>query len=555
MVDGICLKCSVNMFGGARYESDTYICLLMDSLYRTYPIGGIVLWETIKPVPFREFIKNYAPGHFTKQVDEGRWGDHKFLVYDGQQRLQTLYSILHHRYNGRALHFDLLFDPDCAEADETGFFFAGDRDIVGDTCIRMTRLCNMRKGYKERAELEATVLKCRTMTNAQELTVRGNLATLWDVFVDTNVKSIAYYPVQSDDENQVNEVFRRLNTGGIALTQNELVFSKIKATEPDFEERLWESAAEIKKVSAGFEFSSAEILQFLYLLVFRSTKIDEGRVKSKHIGDFCKYFVDSKPALLQFFRDYLWNLFRINHKGIMPRGQALLPIMAYLASLKSGGHPFEIKRFQDDRLRAIHQYLILSQCCDWNTPTMVSAFAGQAIDAGTAGKGFPLDVIRKIAVGKHRLGTLYYDQFLSIPCFALKILTPGRQYIFDDLFRPQVDHIFPSQLEGGNDAYKSRVDVLWNFQPLPAAVNNYKRAKHPLKFFESAEGKKYFEDYDFLPPLTSTCWTDDRKFIRFRHRAMRRSLLKRYGLKLERERPTPQSRQRKPFIIPPATKQ
>ena len=29
-----------------------------------------------------------------------------------------------------------------------------------------------------------------------EMLIRANLAALWDIFVDTNVKSIAYFPVR-----------------------------------------------------------------------------------------------------------------------------------------------------------------------------------------------------------------------------------------------------------------------------------------------------------------------------------------------------------------------
>lgn len=97
---------------GARHESETYICLLLDSLLKRYPIGGIVLWETAQKVPYRRFIGDYTSGQYAKQVDEGLWGAAKSLVYDGQQRLQTLYSVLRNRFNDLVLHFDLLFDPE-----------------------------------------------------------------------------------------------------------------------------------------------------------------------------------------------------------------------------------------------------------------------------------------------------------------------------------------------------------------------------------------------------------------------------------------------------------
>ena len=63
---------------------------------KRYPIGGLVLWETTKPVSYRAFLDEYEPGKFAKQVEEGRQGAHKFLVYDGQQRLQPSHSVLYH---------------------------------------------------------------------------------------------------------------------------------------------------------------------------------------------------------------------------------------------------------------------------------------------------------------------------------------------------------------------------------------------------------------------------------------------------------------------------
>jgi hypothetical protein len=126
--------------GGARHESETYICLLLDSLLKRYPIGGIVLWETDQRVPYREFIRDYTPGNYAKQVDEGRWGAPKSLVYDGQQRLQTLYSVLRYHFNNRILHFDLLFNQAEAEADETGFFFRDKGAAEQLHCVRMTEL-------------------------------------------------------------------------------------------------------------------------------------------------------------------------------------------------------------------------------------------------------------------------------------------------------------------------------------------------------------------------------------------------------------------------------
>jgi hypothetical protein len=109
---------------------------------------------------------------------------------------------------------------------------------------------------------------------------------------------------------------------------------------------------------------------------------------------------------------------------------------------------------------------------------------------------------------------------------------PNRSYIFHER-KPQVDHIFPLNPEDATDAYRECVDVLWNFQPMPADVNNYKRARHPKEFFNSSEGSKYWDAYDFVPGRDSPLWDDHAAFIRDREVKMRNELFTRYGLKLE----------------------
>ena len=63
---------------------------------------------------------------------------------------------------------------------------------------------------------------------------------LWDYFVKSNEKSVAYFPVVGDsfNEDKVNDIFQRINTGGVALSGADLLFTEIKKEYVDFEERL-----------------------------------------------------------------------------------------------------------------------------------------------------------------------------------------------------------------------------------------------------------------------------------------------------------------------------
>lgn len=86
---------------------------LMDSLYRGYPSGSILMWETDEAVPTREFAI---------QQDSSAFAGRKLLL-DGQQRLTSLTAVLRGKQievRGRKKPIDILFNlehPDGPPAD------------------------------------------------------------------------------------------------------------------------------------------------------------------------------------------------------------------------------------------------------------------------------------------------------------------------------------------------------------------------------------------------------------------------------------------------------
>ena len=520
---------------GARHESEDYVCLLLDSLLKRYPIGGLVLWETTKRVPYRKFLDDYQPDRFAKLVEEGCWGAHKFLVYDGQQRLQTLRSVLYHTFSGRVLHFDLLFDAAKANSDETGFLFRDRGATPNFKYLKLTELVSLSYEQRNKVELKRRLIddlkKAQPINLETEELIETNLSDLWNIFVDTNIKSIAFFAVKAEDETQVNEVFRRLNTGGVALTQVELVLGKLKELDPNYEEKLWKLSEDIQKRS-GIEFSTAQILQFFHLTQKGTSRIDEARVSNEDARALLAA-LDDRESLVELFEGYLWGLFKINHGSIVPRWLAVLPLAVYLTSLKRAGRKWRIRELTTDQISNMNTYFLSAQFCDWNTQTMVNEFAKCAADAGAAGALLPVEAIRQIATQKNRTAVVSTEQFVALPWLAIKILTPGRSYVFHEN-KPQVDHIFPLALAGGDANYREMVDVLWNFQPIPDGINNYKRARHPREFFNAPDTAKYWQDYDFIPEPSSSIWNDPALFIHTREERMRQVLIDRYGLNLER---------------------
>lgn len=518
---------------GERDESEEYICLLLDSILKGYPIGSLVLWSTDSPIPHREFLTDYSNGMRAKEVDKGLWGRSKSLVYDGQQRLQTLFSVLRYTVNGRILCFDLLFDKNLFDTDDTGFYFTDKGKELKPGAIRMNELCSKDDNTSEKVKLRDLVSKNANYSEDEKILIESNLDGLWEKFVQSNTKSISFFPVKSKDDKDVNEVFRRLNTGGVALTQTELVLSKIKQKQEYslYENRLDDLSDEILSKSGGIEFGSTELLQLIFLMIYGTPRVDSDRVKDTDIIKFDEELINLIDPLKEFFSGYLLGLFNINDIGIIPRVLALFPIITYFADRYKSDNSFRVRKLTNSDLEPINQYFILSQINDWNTQTMVTNFVKLARKAGISKDKFPLEDIRQIASEK-RVGNLRTQAFINYPWFALKVLLPNRKYVFSST-KPQIDHIFPRNLIGRNQEYKKNVDILWNFQPVAAEVNNYKTNKHPHSFFNSQEGQKYYQDYDLMPEINSPIWDDADNFIEWRKSKMIETMKTKYAIILE----------------------
>jgi len=527
---------------GSRYESEIYICKLFDSLLRGYPIGGLILWNTEEKIPYREFMRDYKNDELPKIVDKGLWGRRdKWLVYDGQQRLQTLYSCLNYSFNQKIIIFDLLFDMkrEDIEQDETGFSFVNKNAVLNSHSVRMNEFFSKYPDEKTKYKL---LLKrnSKELQDNEEL-FETNFDKLWDVFIKKDTKSLAHFPISHRTEKKVNDIFMRLNTGGIELSQSDLLFTKIKEEYYNFEELLQEKSKEIYNITgSGYIFNAYNILQLLNLLIKKTVRVDPKKVKPSEIHLFESTWKDLEKPLMAFFSDFVYGQFKINNPSIISKKYAILPIIVYFYIFYKKGNTF--KKIETENLVKIKQFFILSQINDWNTQTIVNRSTNIILDNAEKSNSifnFPLeDIIQKIEEKNLRKTELAEVNFIDYRWFSLKILTPQRAYQFipdtKGRFNPEIDHIFPRKLKNQSPEYYSNVDIIWNLQPVKGEVNNFKSDKHPHTFF-SNEGNKYLSEYDFIPAtdLTNTIWQNPLDFLDKRKNEMINFLKNEYELDLK----------------------
>jgi hypothetical protein len=223
---------------------------LLDSLYRGYPSGAILLWETDESVPLQEMAvtQQSNPYHSTR------------LLLDGQQRLTSLSAVIRGesvKVRGRKRPIELLFNLDhpdhlalVTEVDEDGSDEEDDDDLTDDEADsnddelqkrfdRMTFVVTTRKLEQLPKWVKVTEV-FKTDSDASFLKHAGVTS-----FDDPNyerfsqrlarLRGIRKYSYRMDvlerrlSYDEVTEIFVRVNSLGAKLRSSDLALAQITA--------------------------------------------------------------------------------------------------------------------------------------------------------------------------------------------------------------------------------------------------------------------------------------------------------------------------------------
>jgi hypothetical protein len=535
---------------GERHKKEEFIYKLFDSIIREYPIGTLIIWETSKKIPFRPFLEDYDSEKLTKIMDKGLWGKKdKRLVYDGQQRLQSLFSCLKFTFHGKVLCYNLLFDPN-AEKEPNGFKFFPKHKEPEVGYIRLNELYSCSR--KQLAEFEDRVIgklrrSKKDLTKKEEIIAKNNLKQLWKIFIEDDTKLLSYYPLQKDlDEKDVLDIFKRINTTGMVLTKSEILFSEIKRIQFDFEEQIWETSLEIKRQTNGFSYSPDNILQILNLLVKGTVRVDPERVDESELQNFVNVWSELESPLKSFFYDFLYREFKMTHEKIVVSKQAMIPLIVYFYYMQILNNQ-KFRDFSEKTLNSMKKYFLLSQLNYWDLQGYIDNFnkiIKNKCGSEKSNWDFPFKKLQNfVEKDRRRLVGLKADDLNldSLRWFVLKILTPDRAFSFiedpDDRFNPEVDHIFPIELKtkiSKTSRYQKWVETIWNLQPVKGEINNLKRARSPEDFF--TQYPKYLKDYDFLPTddINDEIWSDEHavEFIQTRRKKIIAWIKSKYNIEI-----------------------
>lgn len=183
---------------------------LFDSMYRGYPVGYFLFWQT------------GVEGMDTKVIgDMNKQKAPSLLIVDGQQRLTSLYAVIRReavlRENFEREHIRIAFRP------QSGSFAVPDATTERDPeyILDISEVFN-RPTHKTIGEYLKRLTASREVSDAEEEAVAeaiGRLAGL------TNFPFIALELSQQCTEEQVADVFVRINSEGKKLNQSDFILT------------------------------------------------------------------------------------------------------------------------------------------------------------------------------------------------------------------------------------------------------------------------------------------------------------------------------------------
>lgn len=508
------------------------IVRLFDSLMRGYPIGSFLFWK-IEPrqasdYAYYDFLRDFhrRDRRHCERLHIGT-GQQVTAILDGQQRLTSLNIGLAgsfaeklprlwwnnpNAYPKTHLYLDLEHEPDPDDDLEHRFAFltekqsadrAGTWFKVGDI-LHLATMTDMMQW-----------LAANNVGNSQ--TASRRLGRLHEV-VHTDL-NINFFEEEDQDIDRVLDIFIRVNSAGMVLSQSDLLLSIATAqwTERDARQEIHQLVDELNGVHHGFGFSKDLVLK-TGLVLTNATDI-RFRVQNFHHANMVR--LESEwPAISQALMTATQLLARFGFSArTLPSHSILIPLADWLHRNNHDHRFVTAVTYRDERER-IRSWVMRSQLkagvFGSGLDTLLSRLRRAVRDH--PGASFPIEALEKemATLGKaptfdvEELEDLVELPFGNRRVFVLlSLLYPGVDVNGDY----HVDHIYPRKLfskatlrKAGIDAeaaedYRAKVNLLPNLQLLEGPENQSKQAAMPSAWVVDAisdpqQRQEYLDRHD-----------------------------------------------------------
>ncbi|MGO9791610.1 MAG: DUF262 domain-containing protein [Solirubrobacteraceae bacterium] len=441
---------------------------LMRSLYRAYPVGGLLVWETSSE---DITVRGAAAGSGTRQ-----------LLLDGQQRVTSMYGVVRGTpppfFEGDKSAFTGLY----FNVETESFEFYAPTKMAGDsTWVNVTELFS--KGPTK---------YLRAFPDVDDDTL--------DLYIDrlNRITQIANRDFNSEKitgagktVDEVVDIFNKVNSGGTKLSKGDLALAKLCAEWPGARKELRDNLDRWKQ--AGFQFS-------LDWLLRNATAVATGRALFSSLVDVSA--PDFESALgksvnhIGTFLDAASGRLGLDHDRVL-MGRYATPVITRLLQLSGGGFTDSTHR---DKVLYWYVHSALWGRFSGSTETYLQQDY-EAVERG--GVDSLISTLERVRGGRLAIGP---DDFAGstrgsrfYPLLYLLTRVDGardfgsglelRAELLGKLTSLQVHHIFPKALLRKHGFDRNEINALANFCFLTQDTNIKIGMRDPAAYLPEVQAK------------------------------------------------------------------
>lgn len=275
------------------------IVSLFDSIYKGYPIGSLLFWET------SQVLNSFSKiGPF--QIAKSSKSEVNYVI-DGHQRLATLFGVLQNKdegTSGEVKNWNLYFD---LERDE--FLFPQPKEI-STSFISMDKVINTIDFLDECKRIQSN-----HTTNSNVLINKAQRLAQSIITYKVPITQI-----KGGDLSSAVEIFSRLNTKGWDITPDQML-SALTYKDGDDGFRLADRIDQILVKLNDFQFSEIERI-FIFRSIIAASKRDIYKVKLESFAKDKKVnlsqIVDQTEEAILKTADFLYNDIGVPGDKLLP---------------------------------------------------------------------------------------------------------------------------------------------------------------------------------------------------------------------------------------------
>ena len=482
---------------------------LVDSLWRGYPIGTLLLWES---------------GYDSPRTALGTQG-RKFWIVDGQQRVTSLALLFGKKpywwsdtsnWNKLYARYDVLVNV-AKSKDDMEFGLINPIRRKANDWVSVRQILNS-KNLSEMA-----------MEVATKVGDQGRFAEIHEKLQSVKkIESVPLYEIIVDHElEDVAEIFARLNTAGTKIRQSDIIIALIAAKQPGWIRNKFDPFLKDLELK-GFELDPGVVVRTFAIISKGSARLRDIPPEVWEQSDtFDENWLKTKEAISLVIKNLIE--YGVLSSDLLPSLNALIPIFILRAHFSK---EFDFKK-------ALHWLLLATRDGRYsgsaltvlNSDTKLlkaqKSFAN-AIDEITK----PLSASPTFTAADFR--DEYTEKFLRLILYLTIFASGAKDWINQDVrvgfdrednelnegFKPEWHHIFPRKiLKEKYDEFQ--INSIANIAVLNEKANRSFSAKPPAKYLEEHGVKPERLQEQAVPPIQSLVLEKYENFLKQRAQAER----------------------------------